>query len=52
MAIRATQMRNFFGAVFAILLIIVLAAVLLAFFGIRVPVLSNFTDLIGIRPGA
>jgi hypothetical protein len=52
MAIRTTQVRNFFGAVFAILLIVVLAAVLLAMFGIRVPVLSDLTDLIGIQPGA
>ena len=51
MAIRTTQVRNFFGAVFAIVLIVLLAAVLFAVFGIRVPVLSGITDFFGIGAG-
>ena len=52
MALKATQVRNFFGAVFAIALIIVLAAFVCAMFGIRVPGLSAITDFVGFEGGA
>ena len=45
---KMTKIREFLAAVFAIILVIVLAAGIAAAMGKRVPILSNITDVLGL----
>lgn len=48
MALRKTQINAFFGSLFAIIVLVVFAAVVAAAMGKRIPVLSAITDAMGI----
>ena len=49
--VRWTKVRGFAGAVFAIVVLIAFVAIATALFGIRLPVLAEMTDAIGIGRG-
>lgn len=46
--LRMTKVRGFIAATFAIVSIILLAAVATAALGMRVPILSNIADALGL----
>lgn len=48
---RKTQIRAFLGAVFAIIVLVVFAAIAAALFGMDIPVLRDISGAIGIRAG-
>ena len=49
MAVAMHRVRSVFAAVFALALVVVLAAVAAAVFNVRLPILSSITDAMGLR---
>jgi len=48
---RWTKIRTFFGVVFAIVVLVGFVAIAAALFNVRLPILGEITDAVGIRPG-
>jgi len=48
---RWTKIRAFFGVVFAIVVLVGFIAIAAAMFGVRLPILSDITDTLGIGAG-